>query len=190
MKSIWLTTLGLMFLSASCALPLAAMVVATDRWVDISRLMTVTTLAIAAYLARYGKNDVGHWYFGFALAGWACFVLVTDSISSWNPLALRNPKTGFLPLSFLTPFMSAGQLGDSLNRGGLVAPWGNRYCILHYLFVLVVASMGGQVCWIVNRRRGRPRDDWAWPAGVWRVTSEDRDGGGTGKEVRERLPRL
>jgi len=44
MKSIWLSTAGLKFLSVLCALPLAAVQTATDRWVEISRLMTVTTL--------------------------------------------------------------------------------------------------------------------------------------------------
>jgi len=151
---------------------MAALLVATDLWVDVTRLLTVMALATATYRARYRKDEHGALSFGFALFGWTGFALVVDSMARWNPLAPTNSIVGLLPMSVLRPFMSASELGESIKRGTLVGPWGNRYRILHYLLVLIVAFLGAILCWMAERKRGAPHDERVWPAGVWRASNQ------------------
>jgi hypothetical protein len=52
---------------AVVAIELAALRIGSDAWVDVSRYLTVATLAMASYLARDRRGDRGEWWFGFAL---------------------------------------------------------------------------------------------------------------------------
>ena len=84
---------GFMILTVVCALPTAALIVASNGWVEATRYLTVAVLCAATYLARYRKGNEGAWWFGFSLAGWAFFVLLIDSMV-WSSLAAANSFGG------------------------------------------------------------------------------------------------
>ncbi len=164
---------GFMILTVVCTLPMASLIVASDGWVDVTRYLTVAVLAAATYLARFRTGEEGVWWFGFALAGWAFFALLIDSIV-WNALATAK-VSGMLPTPVVTLFMTAREIAETTARGRQIGPWENRSRILQYLLILVVAALGGLVCWIANRKRGSPKEEWNWPSGVWRVGDEGQE---------------
>jgi hypothetical protein len=163
---------GYMILAVLCTLPMASLIVASDGWVVLTRYLTVATLCYATYLARYRKDDEGAWWFGFALVGWGFFALLMDSLL-WGALATAQGGGRMLPMSVVTLFMSAAEIAETTARGQPIGPWENRSRILHYLLILFVAALGGLACWVINRKRGSPKDDWAWPSGVWRIGDDD-----------------
>ncbi len=136
--------------------------------------LTVAVLAAATYLLCFRSGEEGVWWFGFSrLAGWAFFALLIDSIV-WNALATAK-VSGMLPTPVVTLFMTAPEIAETTACGRPIGPWENRSRILQYLLILVVAALGGLVCWIANRKGGSPKEEWNWPSGVWRVGDEGQE---------------
>jgi hypothetical protein len=174
MRRIRISISGFMILTVVCTLPMASLIVASSGWVDVTRYLTVSALCAATYLARYRTGNEGAWWFGFSLSGWAFFALLIDSIA-WSSLAAANSVGRMLPMSVVTLFMSAREIAETTARGRPIGPWENRSRILHYMLILIVAFLGGIACWMAKRKRGSPKDDWTWPAGVWRVGDEGQE---------------
>jgi hypothetical protein len=175
MKGVRVSIARLMVLTVLCTVLLASFRVATAAWVDVTRFLTVSALALSAYLARYRSGDEGAWWFGFALSGWACFVLLIDASAGSGPSLGPNPAAGFAQTSVMAFLMaSPEEYANAIKKPGLYGAWWNRSRIVQYMLILVVASLGGLACWLVAWRRGAPSDVRVWPAGVWRTG----DGGG------------
>jgi len=140
---------------ALVALEMAAMRIASEGWVDVTRYLTVATLATATYLARYRRGDHGEWWFGFALFGWSYFALVLDAVGR-RGFAVG---LGYVPLPFLPPVTVLGLLGgeaETSNGPTLSILLWNRYEILQSILTLIIGSAGGIACYILARRRGTP----------------------------------
>ncbi len=137
---------------ALLAVELAALRVASDGYVNLTRHLNVVMLAVAAYLARYRQGDRAAWWFGFALCGWAYLALVIDASARRDLLSVRPIAPP--PMNLLGLFINVNaQAGQSAT---LIRLWWNQYDIIQSILTLVVACLGGFVCWIWNRRRGAP----------------------------------
>jgi hypothetical protein len=142
-----------MALIAMLAVEMASLRVATDRFVDLTRHLTVAMLVVATFLARYREGVRASWWFGFALVGWAYLVLVIDA-------AARRDVSPFRPLSTLPPVTVLGLfMTDEPVIGNNVLSiklrW-NQFEILQSMLTLVFASLGGLACGMWARRRGTP----------------------------------
>jgi hypothetical protein len=154
MKPVRIPIAAVMALIAVIALELAALRLATEAWVDVTRHLTIATLATATYLARYRRGEEGAWWFGFALSGWAYFALALDAMARWNSVRDSDSVLGLLPVYLLGLFFTNW---SEVSKGPILADtWYHRYRILHSMLILVVASTGGLIFWIVARRRGTP----------------------------------
>jgi hypothetical protein len=135
-----------MALIALAALEFGALRLAGPHGVNACNLLTVATLIWATTMARARKGGASDFYFGFALAGWAAYLLVidalgnrsTDSIVGWIPLQLVE----------ITYDRAAVQ-----NTPGLRDRAIEQWRIAHYMMVLPVACLGGLVGWVLGRRR-------------------------------------
>jgi hypothetical protein len=147
---------------ALSAIEMACLRVASDGFVALSRLLTVVSLAIAVYLARYREGDRAAWWFGFALSGCAYFALVIDASARRDAASSRTVRP-LPPVTLNGLFVS----GESLTSSdpGLIRHWWNQFEILQSILTLVVACLGGVVCWIWKRRRGDPHREEARRSG-------------------------
>ncbi len=152
-KRIRIPIAALMAVIAVLAVELASFRVASDGYVDLTRLLTVVMLAVAVYLARYREGDRAAWWFGFALFGWAYFALAVNASarqSAASVLSLRPvPPVTVLGLFF-------GDESLTSNNRAVIKHWWNQYEILQSILTLVIACLGGVAGWILARRRGAP----------------------------------
>ena len=123
------------------------------------------------------EGDHGEWWFGFALFGWAYFVLVLDAVGRRGfAIVLRS-----FPFPVRPPVPMLGLLGGEswpfYRPGHEIVLW-NRYEILQSILTLIIASVGGIVCWILARRRSAPYREEARRAGRLEF-----DGEGPGPEL-------
>jgi hypothetical protein len=140
-----------MALIALAAIELGALRMAGPYGVDACRFLTVAALAWATSLARVRKGEAGAFWFSFALAGWASYLLVIDSrgdrslesLVAWIPLHLLDAVS---PWSAIT------------NNATAMERWREQVHILHDMMVLTVACLGGLAGWLTARRRRRSRD--------------------------------
>jgi hypothetical protein len=143
-----------MALIALLAVEMAALRVASYRFVDLSRHLTVAALAVATYLARYRDGGRAAGWFGFALAGWSYFGLVIDASARADVAGSLSLGTPLPPIAILRLFMSddpfTGRSELAIRR------WWNEYEILQSMLTLIVASLGGLIFWMWARRRGAP----------------------------------
>jgi hypothetical protein len=76
----------LMGLIVIVAIELAALQSATREWAEVARFVTVAALVMATHRARYSMGRPGAWWFGFALMGWASYLLGIDATRQWTSL--------------------------------------------------------------------------------------------------------
>jgi hypothetical protein len=131
---------------------LAALNWGTGVAVDIARMLTVFLLGVATYLARYRTGRAGAWCFGFALFGWAYYILVIDVMGQRFAFASDSVIT-FLPTVIMDLWTSA------LPPIQRYQNYDERIRIIHELMVPVVATIGGTFCWLIGRRRRPSADD-------------------------------
>ncbi len=129
-----------MFVMIPVAVGLAALINATQLWVDIVFHFVVVTLLFATYKAKVSAGIVGAWWTGFAAFGWLQLVfgmprwervpvLVTISLAVWfeDYLGLDSSAEmfeklvarGFIiksMLSLLVGFLGATIFGLSASR--------------------------------------------------------------------------
>jgi hypothetical protein len=146
---------AIMAIIALIAVEIGLLRVASDNYVDLSRLLTVVMLAVATCLARYRQGDRAAWWFGFALLGWAYFALLVDVTARQGAGLgrLTLPKPAVPHLTFLDLFSDASANPNGLTPRALV--W-NRYEILQSIVTLVIACLGGLASLMLARRRGEP----------------------------------
>jgi len=134
------------------ALELAALQSATMEWAEAARFLTVAILVVATYRARYRTGKAGSWWFGFAMLGWAYYLLGVDATRQWTSLA------GYDLDSFLEslPFRIVGlhvppleyRLATPSSKEGI-----RLYCqvlIIHRILVVGIASLGGLACLLLD----------------------------------------
>jgi hypothetical protein len=159
MKRFRIPIAAVMAVIALVALELAALRLGSEAWVDLTRYLTVATLAAATYLARYRRGDHGNWWFGFALFGWAYFAMVLDALGRRSfAFGLRPMPSGapILPPVTLLGLLRGGEVSDGPSLLRLL--W-NRYEILQSILTLIVALAGGVLCGILAHRRGAPFEE-------------------------------
>lgn len=152
MRSLRISIAGLMSVVAVVAVELAAFQSASDGWVDICRLLTVSVLVLAAFLAAYRSGSERCFWFGFAVIGLAAYVLVLDIMADDNwPNSV---------ISWVHRAVSGKSISESIqdlnedDLGGF-AEMQRRFRILLMMLVPPFALAGGSVAWLVNRRRYR-----------------------------------
>jgi hypothetical protein len=90
MKRVRIPIAAVMAIIALVAFDLAAVRVASDDWVDLTRYATIAML-VATSLAWSRRMGRGGWWFGFALLGWAYFALVLDATARRSFTMVRGP---------------------------------------------------------------------------------------------------
>jgi hypothetical protein len=145
-----------MVIIALIAVEIGLLRVASDNYVDLSRLLTVLVLAVATYLARYRQGDRAAWWFGFALLGWVCFALAVDATA--RQAAALGRRVGASPASLPPVTLLGVFMDDPKNVTGprLTQLLWNRYEILRSILTLVGAALGGLAGLMLARRRGAP----------------------------------
>jgi hypothetical protein len=118
MKRVRISILGMMGIILVAGLVFA--LVRVERWmvrsslegsVNVARYVSVTTLVIATYRARYRKGKEADWWFGFALGGWSYYLFSGDMIWQWSwPTQMPNSLVQSLPhwIVSLIPRSSCG----------------------------------------------------------------------------------
>ena len=137
-----------MALVALVAVELAALRSAQDGWVDACRFLTAAVLVLATFLARYRQAEEGAFWFGFAVVGWATFILVLDALAatrSSDSVISRLPQ---LALEAMVDRAAANNYAAALRVM-------RQFHILHLMLILPVGVAGGFGCWFVERRRRR-----------------------------------
>jgi hypothetical protein len=138
------------------ALELAALQSATSEWVEIARFLTVLILVVATYRARFSKGEVGSWWFGFALLGWAYYLLEIEAMRQWA--RFTYPVDPFVES---VPFRALGLFVPDIDMVG----WDHsprafrvyhQVRIVQSILVLLVASVGGLTCRLLAALR-RPQ---------------------------------
>ncbi len=125
---------------------LAALNWGTGVAVDITRLLTIIFLVVATCLARYRTGGEGAWWFGFALFGWAYYVLLLDAMAHFTSLSSQS-IVSLLP-ALIMDFWTADRWSGRRLYG-----ISSSLRILHEMFILVAAIIGGGVFWEIDRRR-------------------------------------
>jgi hypothetical protein len=132
---------------------LAALNWGTGVAVDVVRVLTVVLLALATYFARYRTGDEGAWWFGFSLFGWAYYALVLDVMGRW--LAFSSESIVSILPTAIMDFWTRGSQASVVQR---FQGYPERLRILYEMCIVLVAILGGTVCWVIERRR-RPSTD-------------------------------
>jgi hypothetical protein len=138
---------------ALIAVEMGALRVASGGFVDLSRSLTIVALAVATFQARPRRGDEAAWWFGFAVCGWAYFAMDVDATVRQTAVIGRFPIPVLPPMTVLGFFVDMSRFGSSPMLMELL--W-NRYEIFQSIVTLVVASIGGTLCWVASRRRGAP----------------------------------
>jgi hypothetical protein len=148
---------AVMAIIALVAFDLAAVRVASDDWVDFTRYATIAMLVVATSLAWSRRMGRGGWWFGFALLGWAYFALVLDATARLGfTMARGTRRAKVMPLGTLLELVHLLCDSGSIHGQSPLERLWNRYEILQSILTLVVACIGGIVCWILALRRGAP----------------------------------
>ena len=131
---------------------LAALQSATEEWAEAARFLTIGILVIATYRARFSTGKTGTWWFGFALLGWAYYLLVIDATRRWTSLAYYDPHSFLETLSFgilslhVPPYEY--RLADNTSKEGIRLVC--QILIIQRISVLIVASLGGLSCLLLR----------------------------------------
>jgi hypothetical protein len=153
MKSIRFTIAGLMALVALVAFGAAALRSGSEAWLDACRLLILSILVAACFLARPRRGREAAFWFGFAVVGWAAFAFLahvaavegsSESLATWFPLRLVEALTDH----------------DETIRGGYAAALrvARQRNIVGLMQVLPIALAGGFAAWFFDRSTRRPPD--------------------------------
>jgi hypothetical protein len=65
---------------------------APEGWANLAQYLAATMLVIATYRARYRKGIEADWWFGFALGGWAYYLVSGNMTWEW-PSPTHRPRS-------------------------------------------------------------------------------------------------
>jgi hypothetical protein len=126
-----------------------------EAWANIARYLAASLLVVATYLARYRKSRQGDWWFGFALGGWAYWLLTADM--SWHGPA--HFSTSESPIAKLprwiasqVPIEGSSRVPDYVVRSYLALK-------AQAILSLFAALVGGMICLVLSYRRRPPFGD-------------------------------
>lgn len=154
MGPIRFTIAGLMGIVGLVAVEIAALRSAEDGWVDACRLLTASVLVFATFLARDRRGREGAFWFGFAVLGWAAFVLVQDALAGSNA---SESVMSRLPRLVLAAIADREESGSYAAHERIL----RQFRILHLMLILPAGLIGGVVGWWTDRRRRRKTGDAA-----------------------------
>lgn len=121
-----------------------------EGWANLTSYLTVASLVIATYSARYRKGAAADWWFGFALGGWSYYLFAGDMIWHWAfDLHTRGPSS-------LVSRMPSYIVGD-INYYYSLPPNSEVDSYLRHIaqatLVLLAAAAGGSVCLMLSRQK-------------------------------------
>lgn len=144
MKRIEVSLAGLLL--ALVAVEVAALRSAADEWVDACRFLTVATLVVATILARRRSGEVGSFWFGFALGGWATYALVLDA---------SRYSSSILDKMALLTFYSISDFMNPINEYEGSERVLRATCIVKLMLTPIIGLLGGLLGLLHrSRRRG------------------------------------
>ncbi len=147
-----LTIRSLLVIVALVAVQISALRSGEDSAVEVCRLVTAAVLVFATYLARRRRGEAGAFWFGFAVLGWAAFVLVVDVLAA-RPFPA--PVISWLPRMVLEMMVDRTASNSYAASQRAIC----QFRILHLMLVLPIALVAGLVCRMVDgRRRGRTHE--------------------------------
>jgi hypothetical protein len=121
--------------------------------VDIVRLSTVVFLATATYLSRFRGGSQAAFWFGFALFGWAWYILHLDAMTRWRAMTSQS-IVSLVPAAIMDFWTSL-----SGAQSAVVQSYAERLRMIHQLCIFGVATIGGVVCWLLERKHWTSSDD-------------------------------
>jgi hypothetical protein len=145
---------GLMGIVALVAVEVAALRSAGDGWVDACRLLTASVLVLATFLARDRRGGERAFWFGFAVLGWATFVLVVDALAGSRS---SNSVISKLPLLVVEATVDRAESNSYDSHLRTL----RQLHILHLVLILPAGFIGGFVGWWADRRRRRHAEETA-----------------------------
>jgi len=136
---------------------LAALQSATGEWAEAVRFLTIGILVVATYRARFSTGMAGTWWFGFALLGWAYYLLGIDATRRWTSLAYYDQYSFLETLSFRILGLDVPpheyRLADTTSKE--VIRLVGQILVIQRISVLIVASFGGLLCLLLRHFRKR-----------------------------------
>jgi hypothetical protein len=140
-----------MVLIALVAIEVAALRQATEPWCNIARYLTIGALIVASLLARHCTGAEGAWWFGFALFGWAYYILGLDTLAHGEGVVQPNSIVSRILEWFLWLYYTGDQAAlESLGNHERVS---YQIRIMQAIMIILVACTGGLFCWLMARRR-------------------------------------
>ena len=159
MKSLQLPILALILIVPACAIALTALRTASDLWYGAFYTFTAVLLLFAVIAARFRRGNEKAFWFGFAVFGWAFFVL---GLGPWPTMNVDEPDAGIgialnphlltsRVILYLVPHLRTQT--DDLGRVDKITT--NTIGIAHLLITLAIATAGGAVAVVIRRRRAK-----------------------------------
>jgi hypothetical protein len=149
MRLLRFSIAGLMGLIAVAAIEVSALRSASDASVDACRLLTTSLLVCATFLARNRRAGEGAFWFGFAVLGWAAFVLVLDTLAGMRSSSSIISRLPFLVIeTVVDQTENTGSYAASLHAL-------RQLHVLHLMLIPPIALVGGICSWLVDQRRER-----------------------------------
>jgi hypothetical protein len=165
MPRIQIPLLGLLLGVAVAGLGFAAIRSGADYWASAFSLGTLVLLLVSVLSARYGRRTAKPFWFGFALFGWASYLLALG-----HPLVPVNSIVGGTDsrantlitqvILALVPHLRV----KADNFGRMDHQTINAFKIAHLLITLVFAVAGGIVAILIRDRRNRSDGTKSRPA--------------------------
>jgi hypothetical protein len=159
MKSLQWPILVLILIIAVCAIAFTALKRASDLWYGAFYTFTALLLLSAVIAARFRRGSEKAFWFGFAVFGWAFFVL---GLGPWPSVNVDDPtdNSGISlnphlltsrVILYLVPYLRL-QTDDVAQIDKITT---NTMGIAHLLITLAIAPIGGTLAIVIRRRRGR-----------------------------------
>ena len=157
MKSLQLPILALVLIVAACAIAFTALKTASELWYSTFYTFTAVLLLSAVIAARFRRGNEKAFWFGFAVFGWAFFVVGlgpwpdVDTDPDGINITLNRQLLTSRVIEFLVPYLRS-QANDFGRIGQITT---NAMGIAHLLTTLAIATAGGALAFLIRRRRGR-----------------------------------
>jgi hypothetical protein len=158
MKRLQVSILALVLIIVACAMAFTALKTASDLWYGALYTFTMVLLLAAVIAARFRRGNEKAFWFGFAVFGWAFFVV---GLGPWPGqgvdegegmgIALNQNLLTSRAILFLVPHLriTTNEFGaiDRITR--------NTIGIAHLLVTVTIAVGGGAIAILIRRRRGK-----------------------------------
>jgi hypothetical protein len=149
--------LGFLFASLRSLSPMAR----SPVWNAVGINLSITLLVFASFMARFGRGEFTAWWFGFALFGWAQFVLGTALLRYYDDSLMPATHRATLMLARWYWDADASHQFNSLSDITLNPGYGGLletlYVKANAVMSLLVGAGGGLLAQIVGTACERVR---------------------------------